>query len=206
MKFPKLNLHDTKTQLALGGGGAVVAFALYRRHQAAAAAAANPQGASGSVTPGSVTSALDASSIENNIADSLQPQIDALSGQIAGLSASNPTPTPTPPPGPPGSTPPPPAHAPTPLPPVNASSYPLRFAVGPNNGLPGNPLLGIGAIVGPDLFSGRNVTGGAPVYAREGNWWVQNFNPKTLPKGTPLATLRSFANRLTNPVTNERLG
>jgi hypothetical protein len=180
MKFPHLNFHDRKTQLGLGGAGAVAALALYRKH---AKGAANPS-ATGTVTDPVATAAFDASSIENGIVGDLQPQIDSLAAQLAGLKPSSPKPAPPP------SKKPPPKKKPAALPPVNASQFPLVI---PKNGLPNDPLVDLG-IIGPGaMFTGHNVKNGAPVYALVGGQAVQNFDPKKLAPGTHLETLKRFA-------------
>lgn len=197
MKLP--DLHDRKTQLALGGAGAVVAFALYKRHAAAAASASSTTGTAGSLTDPVASAAFDASTIETNVVGDLQPQIDSLSAQLAGVKPG--LPGPAGPPGAPGK-----AATPTPPPtvkkPTSAASFPVKI---PKNGLPGDPLVDLG-IVGPGaIFTGRNVKGGAPVYAIIGNSAVQNFDPKKLAPGTHLATLKAFASSIVPKVVKERL-
>jgi len=182
MKLP--DLHDKKTQLALGGAGAVVAFALYRKHVANAAAASS---SSGTVTDPTATQAFDASTLENGIVGDLQPEIDSLAAQLAGLKPGSPAPTP------PGKKPP----TKTKLPPVNATQFPVSI---PASGLPGDPFVGLGVLGANGSFTGHNVVGGAPVYALEGNTAVQNFDPRKLPKGTRLVTLKKFAAYI-NPAT-----
>jgi len=193
MNLPKLNLHDPKTQVGLAGAGGVVAFALYKRHQAAAGGATS---ATTTTAGQDAAAALDAASIESNISDALQPQIDSISSQLSGVKA---TPGPAGPAGPPGAAgkSAPPATGPT-----AAHTY---ATVIPKSGLPGNPLVALGTITGADTFTGQNVRGGAPVYAIEGNRAVQNFDPRKLPKGTVLATLKSFAGSIVPGKVTEKL-
>ncbi len=64
----------------------------------------------------------------------------------------------------------------------------------PGTGIPGAPeLIVIGEITAPSTYTGRNVGGGAPVYAGLGDptQWVSGFDKHTLPIGTPIATLAS---------------
>jgi hypothetical protein len=195
MKLKMPNLHDRKTQVALGGAGAVVAYALYRRHQAAAGTAT---AATGTLTPGSTTDALDASSLENNIIDDLEPQITALNSQLGGLQAASAAPK-----SPVAATPAPSKPAsPAGLAPLSSKSFALKV---PKSGLPGNPMESLGTITGPNTFTGHNVKDGAPVYALVGDSWEQDFNPASLAKGTPLATFKSLVAYIVPGVSTERL-
>ena len=57
------------------------------------------------------------------------------------------------------------------------------------NGQAGNQLLDIvGSIVGPSVYQGYNVTGGAPVYALVNGQWKLGVPANQLPVGTQLAT------------------
>lgn len=207
MKLPKFDIHDKKTQVGLAGAGGVVALALYRKHAAAAASSGT------GVTDPVAAQALDASTIENGIVGDLQPQIDNLAAQLAGLKPSSPTPaSPTAKPRTPaqviaalrstpwGSGSPVPATNPRPA--INAAAYPVNISA---NGLPGDPLVTLG-IIGPGaIFTGHNVGGGAPVYAIVGNQAVQGFNPSTLPAGTRLATLQKFQSYIAPATTKGKL-
>jgi hypothetical protein len=193
LKLP--DIHKRSTQLALGAVGAVGAFALYRRSQANSASATGTS-ANGATDP-VAAAALDANSLENGIVGDLQPQIDALSAQVASVKTSTPA-----------AAVPLKKAAPVPAAKagvvsaaktkINPAAYPTQI---PLNGAPASEALTVlGSIVGPGgRYTGRNVINGAPVYAVLPAFGVatQGFNPKNLPVGTKLATLKQFAGDIT---------
>lgn len=94
------------------------------------------------------------------------------------------------------------APAPTPLAPpttVNSNNYPMTLANGQGLEILGKMVNGTGE------FAGDNVSSGAPVYAYTNGSWQQGFNAKTLPAGTPLATLNTFASDVGNYTSGEQL-
>jgi hypothetical protein len=203
--FKLPNFRDKRVQLAAGGAAAVGAFALYRRAHANSAAAGQ---AAGSVTDPIAAAALDASTIENGIVGDLQPQIDSLSAQLAGLKAGPVTPpVPVPKPKPKAPPKPPKARKPVRHPvPINAALFAREI---PLNAPPGLAALSVlGAVGAGGKFTGHNVINGAPVYAILPQYGVavRGFNAKNLPPGTRLATLKQFAGDIAKPVVrNEQL-
>jgi lysozyme len=85
--------------------------------------------------------------------------------------------------------------APTPQPTYPTPPAGTYDALVPGYGIPGDPEVGvIGQMVnGSGLYRGRQVGGGVPVYAGEGDptTWKTGFDIKTLPIGTPLAVLET---------------
>jgi hypothetical protein len=66
----------------------------------------------------------------------------------------------------------------------------------------GEGITILGTITGAGgQYTGENVSGGAPVYALIDGMWRQGFNAKTLPVGTPLATLTTFLGNIGNYAT-----
>src|SRR5579871_4431616 len=154
MRLPKLDIHKPSTQAALGGAGLVVAYALYKRHHAAGAGGTSSGSSLGtssqlSSTDPLASAALDEASIEGNIVGDLQPQLDSLSQQISNL--------------------PPPAKTPTPLP---TPTNPQKILPKLNNNdflqqidqARFGDLVALGSFTAPGQYSGKGVTGGAPVY------------------------------------------
>ncbi|MHB8437400.1 MAG: hypothetical protein ACYDC0_16305 [Acidimicrobiales bacterium] len=76
---------------------------------------------------------------------------------------------------------------------VNSQNYPLTLSNGQGVTVIGKMLNSTGR------YAGENVSGGAPVYAYTNGTWAQDFNARSLPAGTPLATLNTFAGDIGNP-------
>ena len=69
---------------------------------------------------------------------------------------------------------------------IDSGAYPVLAQ-------PGTSMDILGTITGRGgQFTGGNVAGGAPVYAYINGTWQQDYNSKTLPIGTPLATPTTF--------------
>ena len=104
-----------------------------------------------------------------------------------------------------GPPPPPPPKGPTgppsqmPQPTVNPNNYPMSLSNGQG-------LEILGKMIGPNgLYAGDNVSHNAPVYAYTQGSWKQGFNAPSLPVGTPLATLTTFASDVGNYNPHEQL-
>lgn len=199
MKLP--NFKDRKTQLAAGGAAAVVAYALYRRKVAPAGSdttSGSTTAANGSLTDPVAAAALGQASTETNIVSDLQPLLEQLQQSITGLQSS---PT-TPPVAPPVKKP-----APTPstitkhiLPVLNPGNFVPTFLRGSKD------LLGLGTIGAGGVFTGQNVTGGAPVYFLEpGATSAHQGMRGTEPAGTKLFTLASLKSYVSPNKVTEKL-
>lgn len=157
-------------------------YVLYRRRQAAAA------GGTGTSSTG--TTAGDVTGVS-----ATPPPPVVIVQQPAQPPAPAPAPTPVPKPQPKPAPTPRPAHPPTPVPPaINYKSFP-EFISGLS---PQGGTLRTFARVENGRIVGGQVRNGAPVYALTtggyGPVWRQNFNPKSLPNGTAIATLPQFGN------------
>ena len=121
---------------------------------------------------------------------------------VGGSPGAGPTPPPVKPPT--TQTPPPPRQinpgtpkVPTPRPVathINAADYPTQI---PATAAQGKNMITLGTYKG-GKFTGKNVgSSGAPVYALVntvfGPIWQQGFDPKKLPNGTKIGTLKAFA-------------
>jgi hypothetical protein len=69
---------------------------------------------------------------------------------------------------------------------INSSAYPQTTENGEG-------VTILGTMQGGGKYTGENVGGGAPVYALINGKWQQGFDANSLPAGTPLATLDTFA-------------
>ncbi|HZS14876.1 MAG TPA: hypothetical protein VFC09_09785 [Candidatus Dormibacteraeota bacterium] len=180
---PAPTKHISMDAMLVAGASLLGVFLLMRSNSANAAAAG--------LQPTSAAP-VDASALEQGILS--DPAFWAtLSQQQAFMSPppAAPSPAPTDSTSQPASSmpmpqPKPAAPDPTSLPHINADLFP--------HALPASAGLAvIGAITGAGgQYSGLNVAGGVPVYAETGGQWVQGFNAKGLPVGTPIATLSSF--------------
>lgn len=89
-------------------------------------------------------------------------------------------------------------------PPGGSPAPPVNSVPGPG----GVQLSVIGRMVnGTGLYEGRGALDGIPVFAGLGNptVWYTNFNPKTLPAGTPLAVAVTDLDKVTTTVAQEQL-
>lgn len=165
---------------ALGG-----AYILWRRKQAANAAASG--------TTNGTTTALDSTG-STGIGAAPAPVV--IVQQPAQPTPTGPTtPAPSPKPVPRTAPTPKPAGPPAALPP--ALNW-RQFAQDISGLSPQGGTLRTFARVENGRIVGGNVRNGAPVYAlttgKYGPVWQQGFNAKTLPNGTPIATLPQFSN------------
>lgn len=181
MALPRLDFSKPSTKAAAAGAGLVIAYALYRRSKNASAAASSQPGTTASGTDPLASAALNEASLEGNIVGDLQPQLDALAGQISQLQ------------NPPKTTPPPKNKPPTKqgwLPKLNNNDF-LSQIDQSHFG----DLVALGSFTGNGVYSGKGVTGGAPVYYLfpGQSVAVQGGPGKNSPAGTKEFTLKSLS-------------
>lgn len=204
---------DQKILIVVGVVSVILTYAIYRSSKKAASAnTANsvptvPSGSPGQVAGGSDTSSASTDSLLGQLQQNQTAQGEQLSAQLTSQNAANVS-------AQQGfakllaslqseinqiqASPRQPAASGK-TGPIDSSAYPLIEPGGTKVSLLGK-ITGAGG-----QFTGLNVNQGAPVYAKVGSNWEQNFNAAKLPIGTELATLPQFQGDITSKSVTEKL-